>query len=450
MSRILMLLQKLSIFQIIVSISLFAQYSHFPLTSLEFDGIESEKFPNFSSELENLSDIIDSSIFDSGTTSYFHSDLIEPSPALKTTNAQSDEPATVDVGISPKGSLKQNSNFAYIQNLADAQTIISPDSTDLISDIIYFLKDLFDDDGNYSEENWLKSDYALNGSKVPEIHYERMTRDRSIANTTISSFGGTLTVPEFQKYLETHTHPNHLNQGAKSSSNKQYFDNLRGDIPPSFQATSTLYSDVQESREFAAFNVFELENPQSLPPLQRFTERQRRTSSTYYWEMTKFAGTDNDILSLGNHSGQNLTIIIRPLESGTVGSGDDNSTDGVIGAPSDYPGYIGSDQSFSNVIQFNNSIHRPATISVDASALEYYINYYYGDWGIVANGNNYDIMYYSQAPEPSTYVMTGALLCFIGFNQKSRNSLKKIFKMLSNKLNLPSYLEKLTRFQSHS
>ena len=150
--------------QMTVSVSLLAQYSHFPQTQLEIDGIESEKIPNFSSEFETFSNIIESPIFDSGTTSYYHTVLIEPSPALKTTNAQSEEPTTVDVGISPKGSLKQNSNFAYIQNLADAQTIISPDSTDLISDIIYFLRDLFDD-GNYSEENWLKSDYALNGSK---------------------------------------------------------------------------------------------------------------------------------------------------------------------------------------------------------------------------------------------------------------------------------------------
>ncbi len=56
----------------------------------------------------------------------------------------------------------------------------------------------------------------------------------------------------------------------------------------------------------------------------------------------------------------------------------------------------------------------------------------------------------SQAPEPSTYVMTGALLCFIGFNQKSRKSLKRIFNLLSNKINLPTSIEKLTRSQSHS
>ena len=78
-------------------------------------------------------------------------------------------------------------------------------------------------------------------------------------------------------------------------------------------------------------------------------------------------------------------------------------------------------------------------------------------WGVYKNGSNYFLTYdsttdltLSQAPEPSTYVMTGALLCFIGFNQKSRKSLKKILNFLSNKLNLPTCIEKLTRSQSHS
>ena len=167
--------------------------------------------------------------------------------------------------------------------------------------------------------------------------------------------------------------------------------------------------------------------------------------------MRDFNSSGNDVLTLGNHKNDVLTIVIRPLSSGTVGVSDANSTDGTIGAPSNYPSYIQSDQNFSSVIQFTTAAHVPtAAISVDANAVEYYMNYYYGDWAFVANGNNFDLMYYSQAPEPSTYVMTGALICFIGFNQKSRRSLKKIFKLLSNKLNLPSYLKKLTRFQSHS
>ena len=434
-----------------VSVSLLAQYSHFPLTHLEFDGIESEKFPNFTSEFDNFEDVTDSSIFDSWTVSDFHSDLIESSPALKISNSHSDKPTTVDVGISRKGSLKQDSNFAYSQNLPDAYSIISPDTPDLISDIIYFLNNLLDD-GNHSEENWLKSEYTNNGYQRSEIYFDHTSRERSIANTIISSFGGTLTVPEFLKNVESHTHHNHST--SKASSNKQFSDNSRADITPSILATSTLSSNFQENREFAALDVFELESSQNLPSLQRFSTRQRRVNVTYYWEMKSFNGSssENDYLTLNtDHSSDNLTIVIRPLSDGALQIGDGNGS-GTIGAPNDWTDHFLTDQTYSDIVRFNNAGFRPATgnINVDASAIEYYMNYYYGDWGIVAYGNNYDLMYYSQAPEPSTYVMTGALLCFIGFNQKSRKSLKKIFNLLSIKLNLPTCIEKLTRSQSHS
>jgi hypothetical protein len=463
MSRILMLLQKLSILQMIVSISLFAQYSHFPLTSLEFDGIESEKFPNFTSEFDNFEDITDSSIFDSGTVSDFHSDLIESSPALKISNAHSDEPTTVDIGISPIGSLNQESNFAYIQNLPDAETAISSDTPDLISDIIYFLKDLFDDDGNYSEENWLKSDYTLNGSKIPEIYDDRTSKERSIANTTVSSFWRTLVDPEFQKSVDTQTHHNHSKQGAKSSSNQQIFDDYRGDTTPSFLTTSTLSSNVQESRDFDAFDVFELENAQSLPSLQRF-KRQRRNSTfdnstVYDLVITDFASettpitfnTENTLD--GNLTGSNkMKLNIKP------GGSFDSLGLKIFAYEYGVGGPNWHSQSFTIINTLNQGSYSPdgSHFQIQSTAeMDAWLGGEYNSWTWGLSGNTVTYTFtgnlpLSVAPEPSTYVMTGALLCFIGFNQKSRKSLKKIFNLLSNKLNLPTCIGKLTRTQSHS
>ena len=447
----------------IVSVSLFAQYSHFPLTSLEFDGIESEKFPNFSSEPETFSNIIDSSIFDSGTVSDFDSALFESPSTSEFSNILSFEPKDVDVGIAPKASLKQDSNFAYMQNLPDAKAIISPDSTDLISDIIYFMKDLFDDDGNYSEENWLKSYYTLNGSKIPEIYDDRTSKERSIANTTVSSFWRTLVDPEFQKSVDTQTHHNHSKQGAKSSSNQQIFDDYRGDTTPSFLTTSTLSSNVQESREFDAFDVFELENAQSLPSLQRF-KRQRRNSTfdnstVYDLVITDFASetnpiTFNTVNTLdGNLTGSNkMKLNIKP------GGSFDSLGLKIFAYEIGVGGPNWHSQSFTIINTSNQGSYSPdgSHFQIQSTAeMDAWLGGEYNSWTWGLSGNTVTYTFtgnlpLSVAPEPSTYVMTGALLFFIGFNQKSRKSLKKIFNLLSNKLNLPTCIEKLTRSQSHS
>ena len=64
-------------------------------------------------------------------------------------------------------------------------------------------------------------------------------------------------------------------------------------------------------------------------------------------------------------------------------------------------------------------------ITLNASAMKYYMNWYYGDWELQrTTGGNYNLIYYSAVPEPSTYFMTGILFCFIGCNRASRNTLK--------------------------
>ena len=62
------------------------------------------------------------------------------------------------------------------------------------------------------------------------------------------------------------------------------------------------------------------------------------------------------------------------------------------------------------------------------------------DWKVYKNGSDYYLTYnfegdlsLSQAPEPSTYVMTGALVCFIGLNGRSRKASKQLLCALLKK-----------------
>ena len=60
-------------------------------------------------------------------------------------------------------------------------------------------------------------------------------------------------------------------------------------------------------------------------------------------------------------------------------------------------------------------------------------------WGVWKEGDNFYLTYefsnlnFSPVPEPSSYFMTGALFCLIGFNRTSRNSIKKfLFPLWGN------------------
>jgi len=70
-------------------------------------------------------------------------------------------------------------------------------------------------------------------------------------------------------------------------------------------------------------------------------------------------------------------------------------------------------------------------ITIDDSAMKYYMNWHYGSFDYTGTGDEYQLIYYSAVPEPSTYFMTGILFCFIGCNRASRNTiitfLSKVF-----------------------
>jgi len=462
MSRISKLLLKLSFTKIIVSVSLLAQYSHFPVTSSQINEIESKKFPNFTSEFNSFADVTDSSIFDSWTVSDFHSDLIESSPDLKISNAHSDESTTVDVGISSSSSLNHESNFAYIQNLPDAQTIISPDSPDLISDIIYFLKDLFDEDGNYSEENFF------------------------------GQLDHKLAFPYFANYLiksnrNSQITPNSLHRLLKQIPTTFPLTSKTQDLPLNYinRSETPLPAEKNSYNPPFSFNVFNLEDDFNTISVndsdQLLSKRNRRaftptldTSSNWTdayafdWNISVFDPTspNNEAVfafngsKLGNLSSSDMNLTINGPPSGGVGNLS-------VFAYGHIGGGNWQDYSTNNGFLFMTGSGGPANgnvtshFNLDTSGIDAYINaggHNSFTWGVHREGINFYLTYdfdesslaYSSTPEPSTYVMTGALLCFIGFNPRSRKSVKKIFNLLSNKLNLPNCIEKLTKSQSHS
>ena len=222
-----------------------------------------------------------------------------------------------------------------------------------------------------------------------------------------------------------------------------------------------VYSGITSSTPLVYYNIFEsdaLESFSSITPsvsddeniftntfTSRSFSRQRRADYTYEWEMADFFdNTKNDSFNLSAlSSSDTLTIKIKPIIG--VGSANGNAsptpsaTEGLIS-----PRYIldGKDFGYDGGVQTGidtriwasssrqwnlNITNNPMSddrITLDASAMKYYMNWYYGDWELQTTDGNYNLIYYSAVPEPSTYFMTGILFCFIGCNRASRNTIK--------------------------
>ena len=167
--------------------------------------------------------------------------------------------------------------------------------------------------------------------------------------------------------------------------------------------------------------------------------RQRRLT-TYVWEMSDFndysSNNSNDYFNLSGWSGDDLKIVLKPLSSGGVAAGTNENGSATQGVASNMPVFPDSaiwspsTRTYNDFLQITGTL--PSSITIDASAVKYYMNWHYGDWDISTtdvSANHYDLIYYSAVPEPSTYIMTGALCCLIGCNQRT----KKMFKIFSNK-----------------
>ena len=202
-----------------------------------------------------------------------------------------------------------------------------------------------------------------------------------------------------------------------------------------------VYSGITSSKPLVYYNIFESETLESFSSENSYPEttyavvsRQRRLT-TYVWEMTDFAvydkDTANDFLDLTGYGGDDLMIVLKPLSSGSVAAGTAENGGATQGVASNMPVYPDSgiwspsSRTYNDFMKITGTL--PSSITIDASAVKYYMNWHYGDWDISTtdvSANHYDLVYYSAVPEPSTYFMTGALFCFIGCNRASRNTIK--------------------------
>jgi len=226
-----------------------------------------------------------------------------------------------------------------------------------------------------------------------------------------------------------------------------------------------VYSGITSSTPLVYYNIFESETLESFSSENSYPEttytvvsRQRRLT-TYIWEMTDFAvydkDTANDFLDLTGYGGDDLMIVLKPLSSGSVATGTAENGGATQGVASNMPVYPDSgvwsptQRTYNDFMKITGTL--PSSITIDASAIKYYMNWHYGDWDISTtdvSANHYDLVYYSAVPEPSTYFMTGALFCFIGCNRASRNTIKtflsKVFMYWKTKDNIEDVHDRIS------
>ena len=171
---------------------------------------------------------------------------------------------------------------------------------------------------------------------------------------------------------------------------------------------------------------------------------------TYYWEMTDFDDTSssNDLFIFDgtNTSAYNITIEIASLNAGppaaprgtanddtALGSGPNYQWGTPLNASNAWQNGNPTQSFHFMTIQTNSNVIPVSNISVDNSAISYYLGNYWGNWDVTSSQNGftteYQLNYYFEftgAPEPSTYIMTSALIGLIGLNRSSRKSIIKL------------------------
>ncbi len=251
----------------------------------------------------------------------------------------------------------------------------------------------------------------------------------NIYSETISAHKGQISTPK------THS--------KKDAFNAIDLVNNYPELKPINLPENTKHMNIFELKE--AKNERPVLEPESSELEPTFTEqnlissRQRRLT-TYVWEMSDFndysSNNSNDYFNLAGWSGDDLKIVLKPISSGGIAAGTNENGSATQGVASNMPVYPDSaiwspsTRTYNDFLQITGTL--PSSITIDASAVKYYMNWHYGEWDISTTDvstNHYDLIYYSAVPEPSTYIMTGALCCLIGCNKRT----KKMFEIFSNK-----------------
>ena len=137
-----------------VSVSLLAQYSHFPLTSFEIDEIEPITFPKDFSDSDfqlGNSEILTPTLYSNQSISL---ELSKSATTTRYLDKNSTNLSYIELGISQVINDTQVRSFHKISDSPSSQTLPYSDSSAIISDIISFIKDIYENDANFSAEKF--------------------------------------------------------------------------------------------------------------------------------------------------------------------------------------------------------------------------------------------------------------------------------------------------------
>jgi len=411
----------------------FAQYSHFPITHLDWEIIDFEE----PSRIQSTSVFHKPAFSHSSHVKWEHSSTAKH--LLKQYELPTENETDTQLPRSFSVELSEPIERKFYEFLFENhEWVASLDLTDysLSSNMLGLLHAFLETDKNSSRFTRFKNSQDCHSwIGNPKFPIEQEYETSAISSNAIIRIAHPF---HHSPPLSTNT--------VNISNNSNYIPTSKSN-KISTMPNKRIEENYSRLEPIAFFDIFAAKFDEEIladPPLYAY--RQRRANYTYVWEMTDFTDYDNssnDILIFnGNFSDDNFTIVIKPLTGGagvgTGNNGQDENTSATQGIASNMPVFPDngiwspSTRTYSSFLQFNSS--NIPTVNIDASAVKYFMNWHYGDWHAVQNDNNFNLVYYSAAPEPSTYVMTGALLCFIGLNGRSRKASKQLIIAILKKL----------------
>ncbi len=451
----------------------FAQYSHFPITHLDWELID---FNNPSTSRDSSAEEMDASSLPA-TEDMPQVTLDSYSPFSNHSSWDSNI-LPLTLGLSSKDSDESYSgDSALPSHNQHFSTIVSDDPVfSLSAEILRFLEALLVLDNNATD--------------VSSLHYSSLSAHRTTHSYYLQPLhlSGSSVVTDLISRL-TLPLPNRTPSPRHGLDRKKFYISSQSDQHLNAQQSTVgavdNVSNGIEPKINPPLDVFRLNGPIALATLRKGVQslsfssserdvgnfrlssiKQRRafigdpgnnwTGQAFTWEMNSFevngtgdaANEVNYTFSPLNNNNLDGLSTSTPMDVNITATGGVGNLSvfayGHVGGGNwqDYTGTAGwllftgqggtGDGDVTNQFNLNTSgidawinpvDHNDFEWSIYKSSDNYYLNYAFtGDLSL------------SQAPEPSTYVMTGALLCFIGLNGRSRKASQQLVIAILKKL----------------
>ncbi len=331
--------------------------------------------------------------------------------------------------------LEQYPTFSSMNSLDERNNsfIMYPE----INNLSYLLDKFFELQRNTNYDNKfsfsLPSDSLKNNSSAFASHY--LDQTRKMESDHVSYLLENYNKKKVRENPSIHQSKD-SNHGTNHLADLDLSSAPYPDFSFSIQNPGFVY-DVFDTNSFSSV-IEESSDNSSVNSKSRLSNRQRRVAfvdgSTYTWEIKSFSNPNYDEFTFeGNGS---LSLYIKPVSSVDSGNHGTSST-GTLAFSSVY----NQDSPASPKLTFLTSTNTYTISSIDQSLWRYVHQDWAGEtnwsWGVEQSGSGPNYNYYlsyntngftlSVVPEPSTYFMTGALFCLIGYNRQSRKALKHLF-----------------------